>query len=72
MISTYPLPGQLFCFRRNYESADPVVRRAMRQEQPFRWGLNSERGINRNPSGSYLKKPLASAFVLDLPFQSLR
>lgn len=39
LISTYPASWTAHYFRRKYESVDPVLRRAVRDTQPFRWGL---------------------------------
>ncbi|EHR01002.1 helix-turn-helix transcriptional regulator [Bradyrhizobium sp. WSM471] len=42
LISTYPSSWTALYLKRGYESIDPVVRRAIRQSDPFRWGLNFE------------------------------
>ncbi len=42
LISTYPSSWTALYLRRKYESIDPVVRRAIRQTEPFRWGLGYE------------------------------
>ncbi|MDE5446087.1 LuxR family transcriptional regulator [Bradyrhizobium sp. CSA207] len=39
LISTYPSSWTALYLQRGYESIDPVVRRAMREPKPFRWGL---------------------------------
>ncbi|MGY4362939.1 LuxR family transcriptional activator of conjugal transfer of Ti plasmids [Bradyrhizobium sp. i1.3.1] len=39
LISTYPPSWTEHYLRRHYESFDPVIRRAIRHTQPFRWGL---------------------------------
>ncbi|OSI73185.1 LuxR family transcriptional regulator [Bradyrhizobium canariense] len=39
LISTYPSSWTALYFRRGYESIDPVVRQAIQQSEPFRWGL---------------------------------
>ncbi|MGY4298749.1 LuxR family transcriptional activator of conjugal transfer of Ti plasmids [Bradyrhizobium sp. i1.4.4] len=39
LISTYPSSWTALYFQRGYECVDPVVRRAIRQPKPFRWGL---------------------------------
>jgi len=41
LISSYP-PWTVHYLRRKYENIDPVVRRAIRQAEPFRWGLEVE------------------------------
>ncbi|WP_369726298.1 autoinducer binding domain-containing protein [Bradyrhizobium sp. LLZ17] len=45
LISTYPSCWIALYLQRGYESIDPVVRRAIRQSKPFRWGLGFEPGI---------------------------
>lgn len=42
LISTYPSSWTALYLRRKYQSVDPVVRRAIRQTEPFRWGLEFE------------------------------
>ncbi|MET4483598.1 LuxR family transcriptional regulator [Bradyrhizobium sp. F1.13.3] len=42
LISTYPSSWTTLYLQRGYESIDPVVRRAIRQADPFRWGLGFE------------------------------
>ncbi|MCK1440505.1 LuxR family transcriptional regulator [Bradyrhizobium sp. 15] len=42
LISTYPPSWTTIYLQRGYESVDPVLRRAMRQLKPFRWGLGVE------------------------------
>ncbi|MCS3778146.1 DNA-binding CsgD family transcriptional regulator [Bradyrhizobium centrosematis] len=39
LISTYPQSWTAHYLRHKYESVDPVVRRAIRDSQPFKWGL---------------------------------
>lgn len=39
LISTYPPSWTAHYFRRKYESVDPVLRQAVRDTQPFPWGL---------------------------------
>ncbi|MCK1742065.1 LuxR family transcriptional regulator [Bradyrhizobium sp. 139] len=39
LISTYPSAWTALYLQRRYESVDPVVRRAILQPKPFRWGL---------------------------------
>lgn len=39
LISTYPPSWTALYLQRKYQSIDPVVRRAIRQSEPFRWGL---------------------------------
>lgn len=39
LISTYPPSWTAQYLRRKYESVDPVVRQAVLNDQPFRWGL---------------------------------
>ncbi|WP_035994165.1 LuxR family transcriptional regulator [Bradyrhizobium sp. WSM1253] len=39
LISTYPRSWTAHYLQHQYESFDPVVRRAMRHTEPFRWGL---------------------------------
>lgn len=38
LISTYPSSWTALYLQRGYESIDPVVRRAIQQTEPFRWG----------------------------------
>ncbi|MCP3413633.1 LuxR family transcriptional regulator [Bradyrhizobium brasilense] len=42
LISTYPSSWKTLYLRRKYEAIDPVVRRAICQTEPFRWGLGYE------------------------------
>ncbi|MCK1656597.1 LuxR family transcriptional regulator [Bradyrhizobium sp. 151] len=42
LISTYPPLWTAMYLQRGYESVDPVVRRAVREPKPFRWGLGFE------------------------------
>ncbi|MDH2356698.1 LuxR family transcriptional regulator [Bradyrhizobium sp. SSUT112] len=42
LISTYPSSWTALYLQRGYDSIDPVVRRAIRQPKPFRWGLGIE------------------------------
>nr|WP_245313807.1 LuxR family transcriptional regulator [Bradyrhizobium elkanii] len=42
LISTYPSSWTARYLLRKYETIDPVVRRAIRQTEPFRWGLGYE------------------------------
>ncbi|WP_368508691.1 LuxR family transcriptional regulator [Bradyrhizobium lupini] len=39
LISTYPSSWTALYLQRGYDSVDPVVRRAIRDPKPFRWGL---------------------------------
>ncbi|WP_410469781.1 autoinducer binding domain-containing protein [Bradyrhizobium sp. 33ap4] len=42
LISTYPSSWTTLYLQRKYETIDPVVRRAICQTEPFRWGLGYE------------------------------
>ncbi|MGY0576173.1 LuxR family transcriptional regulator [Bradyrhizobium sp. RDM12] len=42
LISTYPSSWTALYLQRGYDCVDPVVRRAIRQAKPFRWGLGIE------------------------------
>ncbi|MET4222269.1 LuxR family transcriptional activator of conjugal transfer of Ti plasmids [Bradyrhizobium sp. LB14.3] len=44
LISNYPSSWTTRYLRRKYESVDPVIRRAIRQVDPFRWGLGLNPG----------------------------
>ncbi|SDD35046.1 DNA-binding transcriptional regulator, CsgD family [Bradyrhizobium brasilense] len=63
LISTYPSSWTELYLRRGYESIDPVVRRAVQQSEPFRWGLGfdpdvrpeSERELFEEAAGSGIR-----------------
>jgi DNA-binding CsgD family transcriptional regulator len=41
LISNYPAPWTAYYMRRRYERLDPVIVQAVRDTQPFRWGLGA-------------------------------
>jgi hypothetical protein len=58
LMSTYPKEWTSHYLRSHYERIDPVIMQALRDTEPFRWGIDRPNDIfRRHRSGCWTKPP---------------